>query len=216
MLDESRFAELESNSALHFAYLSLEILLYRALLRPLNLSRDPNPAIDVNNREGIGFSGNYGVAWSSPRSPYGGIEGNHEAAEAVIVAAEKCAKIVTDFTAGLDSQNFSAGYWYSCAFAFSSPFRIHSLLSFKILIGTVGSRIGFATMSNLAMLLLVKAPDAEHLLAAKQIMQNWRRVLRYQSQSFAQMKMGYLRLEVMLWKGMDDYIMDGRRRDVKG
>ncbi|RFU34250.1 hypothetical protein B7463_g2069, partial [Scytalidium lignicola] len=111
MLDETRFAELESNSALHFAYLSLEILLYRALLRPLNVSRVPKQATDINNREGNDFGGDYGVTWSSPKSPYSGFEGNREAAEAVIVAAEKCAKIVTDFTAGLDSQSFSAGFW---------------------------------------------------------------------------------------------------------
>jgi hypothetical protein len=71
-------------------------------------------------------------------------------------------------------------------------------------------------MSNLAMLLLVKAPDDTHLLAAKQIMQNWRRMLRFQSRSFEQMRLGLLRLEVMLWKGMDNYITDERGRDARG
>ncbi|KAH8807247.1 fungal-specific transcription factor domain protein [Xylogone sp. PMI_703] len=192
MLDETRFEELESNSALHFAYLTLEVLLYRALLRPLNVREIPKYAnyIDNGARDGNALSDGCGVAWSPPTSAHNGSEGNREAAEAVILAAEKCAKIVTDFTAGLDSQSFSAGFWYSW------------------------SRIGFATMSNFAMLLLVKAPDTEHLSAAKQIMQNWRRMLRFQSRSFEQMKLGLLRLEVMLWKGMDNYIMDKRRMEA--
>ncbi|OAP56818.1 hypothetical protein AYL99_08930 [Fonsecaea erecta] len=201
MLDETGFAELESNSALHFAYLTLEVLLYRALLRPMNLRRGPRLGANVNlgatasgghHRDGNDGDGDHSMTDDSPHSLPDVVGDNRAAAEAVIVAAEKCAKIVTHFTAGLDSQKFSAGFWYSW------------------------SRIGFATMSNLAMLLLVKAPDDTHLLAAKRILQNWRRMLRFQSRSFEQMKLGLLRLEVMLWKGMDDYILDERGRDARG
>lgn len=116
MLDETGFAELESNSALHFAYLTLEVLLYRALLRPMNLRRVANPAANAAHSAGNDPSGDYNMSDGSPpsRSPSDVVGDNREAAEAVIVAAEKCARIVTDFTAGLDSQKFSAGFWYSC------------------------------------------------------------------------------------------------------
>jgi hypothetical protein len=125
MLDETGFAELESNSALHFAYLTLEVLLYRALLRPMNLRRVPKPVANAAHHDAIDAGGDYGIADGSSRSPSDVVEDNREAAEAVIVAAEKCAKIVTDFTAGLDSQKFSAGFWYSCGSSFAlslSPF----------------------------------------------------------------------------------------------
>lgn len=65
-----------------------------------------------------------------------------------------------------------------------------------------GSRIGFATVSNFAMLLLVQAPNAERAIKGKHLVDSWLRVLRCQSLSFPLMKLGLTRLDAMHWVGL--------------
>lgn len=66
----------------------------------------------------------------------------------------------------------------------------------------IGSRIGFATVSNFTMLLLVQAPNAERAVKGKHLVDSWLRVLRTQSLSFSLMKLGLTRLDAMHWVGL--------------
>ena len=66
----------------------------------------------------------------------------------------------------------------------------------------LGSRIGFATVSNFTMLLLVQAPNAERAVKGKHLVDSWLRVLRCQSQSFPLTKLGLTRLDAMHWVGL--------------
>jgi hypothetical protein len=117
------------------------------------------------------------------------------AAEATISAAEHCARLATAFTAELSSRDFS-GFWYSCKI----PSTATQLLC---LMYSLGSRIGFSTMSNFVLLLLIQAPTQQHATESKTIADAWRQTLRFQSKSCDQMKMGMLRLDVIYWYGME-------------
>lgn len=67
----------------------------------------------------------------------------------------------------------------------------------------LGSRIGFATMSNFVLLLLIQAPTTQHAKESKIIADTWRRTLRFQSKSCEQMNLGMLRLDAIYWSGME-------------
>lgn len=92
-------ATLDGTSCLHFAYLTLEVLLYRAILRPLG-RKIP--------RSGVVTDG------TNP-SKQGDIQldASMSAAEvATRTAAGTCARLVISFTAALDSGDFGS-FWYS-------------------------------------------------------------------------------------------------------
>ncbi|RDW66463.1 hypothetical protein BP6252_10098 [Coleophoma cylindrospora] len=182
---------LDSNASLHLAYLTLEVLLYRALLRPLGRSngwsnhhdstilhghlQNPQPATNGKETD------------TDFETLFGGLQ---VAAEATISAAEHCARLATTFTADLSSRDFS-GFWYSW------------------------SRIGFATISNFVLLLLIQAPTAEHAAECKTIADAWRQTLRFQSKSCEQMNMGMLRLDAIYWSKMENvFIAEGHVRKV--
>jgi hypothetical protein len=65
-----------------------------------------------------------------------------------------------------------------------------------------GSRIGFTTVSNFLMLLLVQAPNIAHATRGKQLVDSWLQVLRCQSQSFPLVKLGLARLDALHWAGL--------------
>ena len=67
-----------------------------------------------------------------------------------------------------------------------------------------GSRIGFATVSNFLMLLLVQAPTISHATRGKYLVESWLQVLRCQSQSFSLVKLGLARLDALHWAGLED------------
>lgn len=105
---------LHSNASLHLAYLTLEILIYRALLHPLGRANGQTITHDSSVLHGhllnihnnsVGDSGETNL-----EAPFGELQA---AAEATISAAEHCAKLATAFTAELSSRDFS-GFWYSC------------------------------------------------------------------------------------------------------
>lgn len=178
-----------SVACLHFAYITLEILLYRALLRPLeNVDfgldlEDPRTAGHSHNVFGTGVDYNFDTRdgrWDLETLVAN--EGEHQAsflgqAEAIICAAEQCATVVTTFTAEMMSWDF-AGFWYSW------------------------SRIGWATTSSFLALLLVQSPSLEHATTAKALMDKWRQILRHQSKSFQDMSLGMTRLDAMYWSDM--------------
>jgi len=154
--DVSAPASPNSAACFRFAYLTLEVLLYRALLRPLS-------GLDLEHDGDGDLHGVDTVAL--------------EAAEAIISAAEKCARLVIDFAATLMSWDF-AGFSYSWL------------------------RIGWATSSSFLALLLVQSPSLSHAQTCKGMMDNWRQVLRHQSKSFEDMRLGILRLDAMYWSDM--------------
>jgi hypothetical protein len=124
--DPERTTPIEPSSAacLRFAYLTLEVLLYRALLRPLG-------AVELEDGANVhgGEQANpslYGELWPETQDFCVDAEqrangqeqrdGFRDQAELIISAAEKCATIVTNFTVELMSWDF-AGFWYSCTFS---------------------------------------------------------------------------------------------------
>lgn len=64
-----------------------------------------------------------------------------------------------------------------------------------------GSPIGFATVSNFLMLLLVQAPNIAHATRGEQLVDSWLQGLRYQSKSFSLVKLGLARLDAFIALG---------------
>lgn len=66
-----------------------------------------------------------------------------------------------------------------------------------------GSRTGFSIVTSFIALLIAQAPTLQFRKEAIASADNWRKILRAQSNSFDQMSLGLLRLEVMYWIGFD-------------
>lgn len=164
-----------SIAAFHLAYLSLELLLYRAILRPLGKHRRSDGS-DI-----AGTAPSVGSATPSVTQPW--LDQNlgdlKEAMTATYAAAYNCARLWNTFAAGLNANDFG-GFWYSW------------------------SRIGFAHQSNFVALLIVQAYTDNMKRDSLKIADTWRNTLRVQSRSFDQMSLGLLRLEVMYWIGFDN------------
>ncbi|KAL4895528.1 fungal-specific transcription factor domain-containing protein [Aspergillus ambiguus] len=185
-------------TSIHFAYLILVLFVYRALLRPMARSSSPPLIFDLDE-----LPANPSALDPTADSPMldcinlPEIESfpavdltDHSTGEATLNAAERCASIVISFTRRLTSSDFT-GFWYSW------------------------SRIGFATVSNFALLLLVQAPNAERAAKGKQLVDSWLRVLRCQSQSFPMMKLGLTRLDAVHWVGLDQtFVLPQHVQDV--
>jgi hypothetical protein len=108
---------LDSNASLHLAYITLQTLIYRALLRSFGRSRT-----SPNRNQAMQFSGRVPTQTQEP------IVSDHLldptdapntelqiAAEEALMAAIGCAELATKFTRNLTSRDFS-GFWYSCMF----------------------------------------------------------------------------------------------------
>lgn len=176
---ESLQQDLGSIAAFHLAYLSLELLLYRAILRPLGRHR---------KSEGSDIAGatlSVGSATPSVTQPW--LDQNlgdlKEAMSVTYAAAYNCARLWNNFAASLDANDFG-GFWYSW------------------------SRIGFAHQSNFVALLIAQSYTDDMKRDALKIADTWRNTLRVQSKSFDQMSLGMLRLEVMYWVGFDKLFAD--------
>ncbi|KXH33682.1 fungal specific transcription factor [Colletotrichum nymphaeae SA-01] len=107
-VDPERTAPAAPSSAacLKFAYLTLEILLYRALLRPLGSIdlEDVSNAVPLTEHLRNDLDAN--ITAQEPD------EGLRNEIELIICAAENCARIVSTFTVELMSWDF-AGFWYA-------------------------------------------------------------------------------------------------------
>lgn len=125
-----------------------------------------------------------------------------DTSEITLYAAEKCATILVNFTRRLTPSDFT-GFWYSCELL---PSQVLSYKGFEVLIFP-GSRIGFATVSNFLMLLLVQAPNMAHAMRGKYLVESWLQVLRCQSPSFPLVKLGLARLDALQWGGLADTFM---------
>ncbi|KAJ5751212.1 hypothetical protein N7533_008240 [Penicillium manginii] len=172
-------------TSIHFAYLLLAVYVYRAMLRPMARSSDPPMIFDLEEMAAtsplpvddptLDFADASGIE-SFPELSMSDVSGT---SEITLHAAEKCATILVNFTRRLTPSDFT-GFWYSW------------------------SRIGFATVSNFLMLLLVQAPNASHAARGKYLVESWLQVLRCQSQSFPHVKLGLARLDAMHWAGLED------------
>ncbi|KAJ5574416.1 hypothetical protein VI817_005035 [Penicillium citrinum] len=172
-------------TSIHFAYLLLVVYVYRAMLRPMARSSSPPMIFDLEEMSAtsplpvddpiLDFADVSGIE-SLPEISMSDVSGT---GEVTLHAAEKCATIMVNFTRRLTPSDFT-GFWYSW------------------------SRIGFATVSNFLMLLLVQAPNISHATRGKYLVESWLQVLRCQSQSFSLVKLGLARLDALHWAGLED------------
>lgn len=188
-------------TSIHFAYLLLVVYVYRAMLRPMARSSEPPLIFDLEDMtttsplpvdESILDFSDLPEIESLPEIS---ISDEFGTGEATLHAAEKCASILVNFTRRLTSSDFTA-FWYSCKL-FSESHIPHLRKLTKS-----GSRIGFATISNYLMLLLVQAPNISHAIRGRHLVDSWLQVLRCQSQSFPLVKLGLARLDALHWAGL--------------
>ncbi|KAJ5989743.1 hypothetical protein N7522_009950 [Penicillium canescens] len=172
-------------TSIHFAYLLLVVYVYRAMLRPMARSSSPPLIFDLEDMSAtspLPVNESMLDFMDLPEIeslPEIAISDEFGTGEATLHAAEKCASILVNFTRRLTSSDFT-GFWYSW------------------------SRIGFATISNYLMLLLVQAPNGAHATRAKHLVDSWLHVLRCQSQSFPLIKLGLARLDALHWAGLSN------------
>lgn len=122
-------------AVLHFSYLTLELLLYRAILRPLARSPPPPPiSPEDTSTTSPRVAASPPVPSPAPwllddlvldsleldQLPEVNFPMFREAAEATLNAAEKCAGIIVNFVATLAAQDFDV-LWYPCKFMLSLP-----------------------------------------------------------------------------------------------
>lgn len=187
-------------TSIHFAYLLLVVYVYRAMLRPMARSSSPPMIFDLEEMatsplpvdDSILDFTDTSMLESLPDVSMPDVYCN---CEITLHAAEKCATILVNFTRRLTPSDF-AGFWYSCEFNHATS---NSLVFAHY---SLGSRIGFAIVSNFLMLLLVQAPNATHAIRGKQLVESWLQVLRCQSQSFPLVKLGLARLDALQWAGL--------------
>lgn len=63
-------------------------------------------------------------------------------------------------------------------------------------------------MSNFVVLLYAQAPTQENAVVSRELTEQWREILRSQSKSFEQIKLGLLRLDSIFWIGLDEILRD--------
>ncbi|KAL1878851.1 hypothetical protein Plec18167_004146 [Paecilomyces lecythidis] len=96
---EPSIEEVGLTAPVHFAYLTLELYLYRAVLRPLARKGPAGPqCVALDN--------------SATQEDFAIEPDIRAGAEAVIDAAERCAEVVIEFVTNLNSSDF-CGFWYS-------------------------------------------------------------------------------------------------------
>ncbi|EED19110.1 conserved hypothetical protein [Talaromyces stipitatus ATCC 10500] len=172
---------IEGVSSLHFAYLILELFVYRAILRPLARSPPPPPIADDKDPQNI--------AWlledlgcdgqGLDQLPVVDFSELGDAAEATLNAAEKCAGIIVNFVGAMTEVDFDT-FWY--------PW----------------TRISFATVSNFILLLLIQAPTAQHASRTKHLLDIWLQNLSCQYKNHENlMSLGLVRLSTLMADGLE-------------
>ncbi|KUL83677.1 hypothetical protein ZTR_07504 [Talaromyces verruculosus] len=171
---------IEGVSSLHFAYLILELFVYRAILRPLARSPPPPPIADDRDPqdiawllEDLGYDGQ-----GLDQLPVVDFSELGDAAEATLNAAEKCAGIIVNFVGALTPVDFDT-FWY--------PW----------------TRISFATVSNFILLLLIQAPTSQHASLTKHLLDIWLQNLSRQYKNHENlMSLGLVRLRTLMADGL--------------
>ncbi|KAL4940611.1 hypothetical protein BDV06DRAFT_230198 [Aspergillus oleicola] len=172
----------------HFAYLLLEVFIFRALLRPMVPSK-PAPRL-VDETEAIPFFPELTVddyiaqiidvenvvGEAIPAAPVEQGYGD-KSIPIALSAAENCATSMLRVISGMEAREMGT-FWYSWC------------------------RVGFATVSNFMLLLLVQAPSKEHAMRAKKLLYAWQQALQSQSRGWDMMDLGLLRLNGPLGMGL--------------
>lgn len=132
-------------------------------------------------------------------------------------AAQSCAELFVDFVSHLSHTNF-AEFWFACKYRVNirrpprhpaTPFYTKKTATpistlRELLTILLGSRIGFAALSNFLMVLLVQAPSTENAVRAKQTLDRWRRNIRTKSQAFPVLSLARVRLDSYYWAGLSE------------
>ncbi|GAA92695.1 fungal specific transcription factor domain protein [Aspergillus luchuensis IFO 4308] len=172
-----------SSNCLRFACILLEVFVFRALLRPMVRSAAPPPLLE-ENFETAEFTNQFNdllaqLFDAEEIEPSMAIDMSDEngMGNAVLRAADNCAAKVIRLVMRMTTSDLSS-FWYRW------------------------SRVGFATVSNFLLLLLVQAPTKDHALRAKSLVDLWRQTLRNQSTGCPAMNLGLVRLDGSLWPGL--------------
>ncbi|KAL3433271.1 hypothetical protein BDV09DRAFT_197000 [Aspergillus tetrazonus] len=175
----------ELSTCVHFAYLLLEVFIFRALLRPMVPNKPPPRLIDENEQIPL-FSeltvedyiaqiiGDENVAEDIPATT---ATDDDKSIPMILNAAETCAANMLRLISRIESTEMGS-FWYSWC------------------------RIGFATVSNFMLLLLIQAPSKEHAIRSKRLVYGWQQALRSQSRNWNMMDLGLVRLHGPLGLGL--------------
>ncbi|KAF2142315.1 uncharacterized protein K452DRAFT_317987 [Aplosporella prunicola CBS 121167] len=172
--------------AMHFAYLTLVVYVYRALLRPTVQSSRPPHIIDLEDPalDPTIPLGDFGWDFSDLRdvAPFPAVDVSDSTSRAavadeVFLTAESCAARVISSVRGLSFADVD-GFW------------------------PAWSRIGFAVTSNFVLLLLVQAPSAQHVAKTKQLLDLWERSLCSHGRLWPLVRLGLARLHAFTSRGL--------------
>ncbi|OJJ88404.1 Zn(II)2Cys6 transcription factor [Aspergillus glaucus CBS 516.65] len=178
-----------TSTSLHFAYILLEIFIFRALLRPLVRSAtppplfeegtEPLPTMEMHDPESFNLVDDYisEIVEAEEIEPVPAIEMTRETGIGTVKAAENCAAIMLRLVMRMVCSDL-AGFWYSW------------------------SRIGFATVSSFMLILVVQAPSRDHAIRARRLVYMWRQALRSQSKGCNLMDLALVRLDGIHWTGL--------------
>ncbi|KAL4949705.1 hypothetical protein BDW69DRAFT_202641 [Aspergillus filifer] len=175
-------------TCVHLAYLLLEVFIFRALLRPMVPSKPaprlvdeteaiplfPELTVDDYIAQIIDVENVVGEAF--PAAPVEQGYGDKSITIA-LSAAENCATSILRVISSMEVREMGT-FWYSWC------------------------RIGFATVSNFMLLLLVQSPSKEHALRAKKLVYAWQQALQSQSRGWDLMDLGLVRLNGPLGMGL--------------
>ncbi|CBF83901.1 Zn(II)2Cys6 transcription factor [Aspergillus nidulans FGSC A4] len=193
----------ELSTCVHFAYLLLEVFIFRALLRPMVPNKPPPRLIDENEQIPL-FSeltvddyiaqiiGDENVAEDIPATT---ATDDDKSIPMILNAAETCAANMLRLISRIESTEMGS-FWYSCSSALPQSLMLGALTI------SAGCRIGFATVSNFMLLLLIQAPSKEHAIRSKRLVYGWQQALRSQSRNWNMMDLGLVRLHGPLGLGL--------------
>ncbi|RFU34824.1 hypothetical protein B7463_g1540, partial [Scytalidium lignicola] len=167
----------DSSAYLRLAFLTLEVLVYRAMFRPLD-DKVPRDTIATTSKHARSIDN--AALHPLPNR----VDGNSVPEWDASHVEETLQGAITWLNHALSyAQNLTAkdrnSFWYSW------------------------SRIGFATISNFIILLLIQATSAENAQAIRRMLDLWTKTLREQGATFDQMHLGLLRLDSLFCSGFE-------------
>ncbi|KAL4907087.1 hypothetical protein BDW74DRAFT_190084 [Aspergillus multicolor] len=173
------------STCLHFLYLVLEVFIFRALLRPMVPNKPPPRLIDETGNIPLFPDINLddylaqilGDEGTAPEIPATTVAADDRSVPMVLNAAENCVANMLRLATNMNVVEMGS-FWYSWC------------------------RIGFATVSNFMLLLLVQAPSKEHAIRAKSLVYGWQQALRNQCRGWDMMDLGLVRLNGPLRMGL--------------
>lgn len=185
-----------SATNIKLAYLTIEVLIYRAVLRSLPTAEDPSYS---------------GTEIQDQQSQSGG--------DLVFIletyrGAVEVAQRVSNFVQRIGPYDRNSLY-YTCECPYFNNVLSHILLKTSFsngsksnmltwILNTLGAQDCFSIMSNFVLLLLVQAPTADLAKEVLTLLARWVIVLREQCILFDQMQPALVRLDIIFDKGMEN------------